>query len=229
MTIGRPPRALREDGFTLIELLVVIVIIGILLSVAVSSYLNLRARAERVTAAGNVRAIVPSIEGYGNKNGTFVGMTLAALKADYDQSLDPSDYSFGSSGNLTATSYCVESTLGGETWSKAGPAEPISPGACPAGSSSVTVPGPGGGATAAGNVGTIVPSIEAYGDDNGTFVGMTLAGLKADYDQSLDPDDYSFGSSGNLTATSYCVESTIGGETWSKAGPGRPIRLGACP
>ncbi|MBA3331741.1 MAG: hypothetical protein H0T39_12895 [Actinobacteria bacterium] len=58
---------------------------------------------------------------------------------------------------------------------------------------------------------------------------MTLAGLKADYDQSLDPDDYSFGSSGNLTATSYCVESTIGGETWSKAGPGRPIRLGACP
>ncbi len=123
-----PPH--REDGFTLVELLVVVVIIGILLSVAISSYLGTRGRAERSTAAANVRAIVPSIEAYGSDEGTYSSMTLAALKADYDQALDVSRYSFGSAANLTDSSYCVQSTAGAETWSKAGPGDPISPGAC---------------------------------------------------------------------------------------------------
>jgi type IV pilus assembly protein PilA len=77
----------RDEGFTLIELLVVIVIIGILLAIAVPSYLGFRARAQDSAAAANVRAAVPSAEAYYSENGSYSGMTIAGLKTDYDSGL----------------------------------------------------------------------------------------------------------------------------------------------
>src|SRR4030065_436658 len=68
-----------ERGFTLIELLVVIIIIGILLAIAVPSYLGFRDRAANNAMKANLRAALPSAEAYYADNGTYVGMTPAAL------------------------------------------------------------------------------------------------------------------------------------------------------
>ena len=76
--------AKEESGFTLIELLIVLVIIGILLAIAVPSYLGFKDRASRSAAQANVRSAVPAVEAFYADNGTYVGMnatTLAAIDA----------------------------------------------------------------------------------------------------------------------------------------------------
>ena len=79
-------RLQREEGFTLIELLVVIVIIGILLAIAVPSYLGFRIALRTRLPQANVRAAVPSAEAYYADNGNYAGMT-APLKTAYDSGL----------------------------------------------------------------------------------------------------------------------------------------------
>src|SRR6187549_10096 len=115
-----------QGGFTLIELLVVIIIIGILLAIAIPSYLKFRDRANKSAAQANVRASIPAIEAYYADNNTYAGATLSYLQSTYDQGVKNIIVQ-----SVSSTTYCLESTVGAETWKQSGPGADILTRSCP--------------------------------------------------------------------------------------------------
>ncbi|MGI9658323.1 MAG: hypothetical protein ACR2OD_05395, partial [Gaiellaceae bacterium] len=65
--------------------------------------------------------------------------------------------------------------------------------------------------------------VEAFHADHGTYLGMTLNGLKADYDAGLSEISLH-----ELTATSFCVQTTVDGRTFRKGRPDLGVEEAAC-
>jgi type IV pilus assembly protein PilA len=119
-------RIAREEGFTLIELLVVLLIIGILLSIAIPSYLGFQKKAQQTAAMSDVRAAVPDAEAYYSDNSSYASMTASTLRTTYDSGLVVSVS--GSTGIVSAIpsatntqKYCISAVSGGHWAHVAGP------------------------------------------------------------------------------------------------------------
>ena len=100
-------------GFTLIELLVVVVVIGVLLAIAVPSYLGLADGATNRTAEQQIRAAMPAVSAFYLDNETYVGLGNTAKKTppgivSYDSGLA---VKVGTGkGAPTATTFCLNAT-----------------------------------------------------------------------------------------------------------------------
>ena len=105
--------------------MVVVAILGVLLTIAISS-LNLRTRANRAVARANVVTAVPTVEVYHSDNGAYTGMTWAALHA-IDAGLSPTL----ELDTVAAQSYCISDTSGNVTFHRSGPEGQTEEGGCP--------------------------------------------------------------------------------------------------
>ncbi len=175
-------------------------------------------------AAVHVRSAIPAIEAYRADRGTYVGLTLAKIRS-YDRSVRSVTVK-----RASKTRYCIQSTIRGPVVHFDGPRGPVRLGRCGVRGAVVAQPPrqlPPPAATdadeAQSRLRAAVPAIEAYAADNDGYAGMTLEKIRS----------YDYGVQGITVAwalrAEYCIESTVGAETFHQHGPANGREPGACP
>ena len=122
-----------EEGFTLIELTIVMLIFGILLTIALPSYLALQDRADKTAARQDIAQAMRAVNAYSNDNYTsspadpdasisttdqgYANISLTALATKYDASLSTTPgapYVMNPAGfaGASATDFCLTAAVG---------------------------------------------------------------------------------------------------------------------
>ena len=125
-------RLAGEEGFTLVELTIVLLILGILLTIAVPSYLSFKDRSYKTAAKADVAQLLRSVVSYGSDNypnsandpdaatstsdSGYLGLDLTPLATKYDASVSTTPgapFVINPAGfTPSATDFCVTAVAG---------------------------------------------------------------------------------------------------------------------